>query len=176
MSRHSPATRTARRCLIAVALLAPFLASHAEAQTRAPARREPHRLTEDMIVKISTIMNEWNPQGPPFLQAGHDAEKWQQGTKLIHDLVLEARQGKTALIERTPALKTAIQRAGLTPTVFSAATDAYFIAQDRLRAEEMLETEEEKKKYGYPPAMGIELENQELMRRVSKQRDLWSII
>jgi hypothetical protein len=187
MSRCSPHTgRTAVRRLLAVTLCAfPLVACQSEAQgsastaaASAPAARrgEPYRLTADVINKVSAIMTEWDPQGPPFLNAGHSYDKWKTGTQLINDLVRDARAGRTTLIDSTPALKAAIARAGLSPRDFSAAFDAYIIAQDRIRGDEMLKTEEEKRRYGYPPATGVTKENLELMRTVDPQGKLWSII
>lgn len=177
--------RLVHRMLGLTLLVLPLLPCQGEAQSSTPAKpsqptaaraTELYRLTAEVVRKVSGVMREWNPQGPGFLHPEHDAARWKEGTKLIHSLVGEARTGRTILIDRTPALKAAIARAGFGPKEFNAAFDAYIIAQDRIRGEEMAETEEEKRRFAPPLPPGTAKDNVELIRRMETEERLWSIV
>jgi hypothetical protein len=164
----------------------------------AGAKFEEYRLTEPMVRKISAIMREWNPIGGLGAQmfggdlgmAEEEFEKLpdstqsriigenmtradkreKEGRKQIEQLLFGKAAERTAAAERTPALKAAIAKAGLSTGEFIEAFYAYHFAMDHLIGEE-----------GFPEATrplqpGVRKDNVDLMRPMNKSEDLWNIL
>ncbi len=172
--------------------------SSAAARPKATKPIPEYRLTAPVIRKVSAIMREWNPVGglgalmfggdlgmpkeqfealPDSAQSRIIGENMvradareKEGRKQIEGLLVGSLADRAAAAERIPALKAAMAKAGLSPSDFVAAFNAYNFAMNQV------DTEESFPDAAGPLQPGVRKDNVDLIRPLAKSEDLWSYL